>query len=321
MSNSNILVTGATGRQGGAVIKALSALLAAAKEENSNTNNTNIKIYALTRDVNSSGTKKLASRYPHIKLISGSFEDPEAVFAACNAASAPITSVFAVQLPVGFPPNAEAEERHGKSLIDAAIAHGVRCYVQTSVDRGPDSATNATKVPHFISKYNIEKHLEKRVRESQGRLSYTVLRPTVFMEGFSSDSGFLTKLFATSMRDRLPADLKIQLVATDDIGWFAAQALVHPEDGRYNNQSISLAGDSLTYAQMCQVYQEVTGRELETTFTAVTWALGLLVKELPMTLDCWVNNGFSADIDSLKRLRPGGLITFRLWLEQSMSKQ
>src|SRR4051812_10807257 len=115
----NILITGATGQQGGAVISSLSSL-----------DNTSFTIYALTRDVTSPSALRLASRYPSVRLVAGTYDDPNAIFSACKA---PISSVFAVQGPNRHP---EIEERNGKDLIDGAILHGVKVYVQTSVDRG-----------------------------------------------------------------------------------------------------------------------------------------------------------------------------------------
>jgi len=185
-------------------------------------------------------------------------------------------------------------------------------FVQTTVDRGPDSDTNPTKVSHFISKFNIEKHLIRRTSEEGSKMTFTILRPTVFMENFGG--GFMTKLMATAMRDSLPADLEVQMVAANDIGWFGAQALTRPEDARYQNQSISLAGDCLTYEEIQRIHQEVCGTSVPTTYSAVTWAVSVLVKELPMTLQSFVEDGFSADVQELWRVNPG-LKTFRKWLE------
>ena len=300
----NILVTGATGKQGGAVISALHSI-----------ENNAITIYALSRNITSPAALKLASRYNGIKLVSGSFDDPEAIFAACGV---PISCVFAVQLPTGFPPSAEAEERHGKDLIDAAVAHGVKVYVQTSVDRGQQSDENPTKVPHFISKYNIEKHLERRAKEGEGRVSFTILRPASFMDNFAG--GFPSKVVATAWRDTLPANLKVQMIAIKDIGWFAAQALTDPENDLYRNKSISLAGDYLSYAEIEELYQETTKETLPTTYAVTVWVLFKLVKEMSLTFEFFRDEGFSADIQSLRTINPG-LTSFKMWLEQNKTSQ
>lgn len=107
----NILVTGATGNQGGAVIKALCSLEDGA-----------IHVQAVSRNTSSSRAQDLLQRYQHLTPVEGSCDEPETIFSSCGV---PITAVFAVQMLVGFPPDADAEEKHGKGLIDAAVTHGV----------------------------------------------------------------------------------------------------------------------------------------------------------------------------------------------------
>ena len=56
-------------------------------------------------------------------------------------------------------------------------------------------------------------------------------------------------------------DKPFQLVSTKDIGFFAAQAFIHPE--QYKGRAISLAGDELTLDQYAAVFKRATGRDLE----------------------------------------------------------
>lgn len=224
-----------------------------------------------------------------------------------------------MQTPPGFPPNADLEEQQGKALIDAAIEHGVSIFVQTTVDRGPNSDTNATDVAHFASKFRIEKHLLERCREaSDSKMTFTILRPTVFMENFSG--GFMTKILANSLRDGLPADCPIQMISAKDIGWFGAQALVKSDDPAYRNQSLSLAGDELSVEEMQRTYEEVCRRPLPTTFSVVSWALGLMVEGLTKTLRSFRMDGFSADVQASRALHPE-VMTFWRWLEEKQERE
>ncbi len=85
-----ILVTGATGKQGGAVIAALLAQKAS------------FQMLALTRDSSSASARRLASQSPNITLIEGNLDDARSVFEkAKKSTSAPIWGVFSVQ--VRFP--------------------------------------------------------------------------------------------------------------------------------------------------------------------------------------------------------------------------
>lgn len=85
--SKTVLITGATGKQGGSVINALLAAKA------------NFEILAVTRDVQSASAKKLAHKSPLIKLVSGNFDDTEGIFKrAKEVSSAPVWGVFGVQV-------------------------------------------------------------------------------------------------------------------------------------------------------------------------------------------------------------------------------
>lgn len=89
--NRAILVTGATGKQGGAVIKALLA------------DKAGFRILAVTRDTNSPSAKRLAAKSSDITLVQGDLNDTEAIFkAAEQATSHPIWGVFSVQVCAAY---------------------------------------------------------------------------------------------------------------------------------------------------------------------------------------------------------------------------
>lgn len=82
-----LLVTGATGKQGGSLIDELLAQEA------------DFEIVALTRDVNSTSAKELVKKSPDIKLLAGTLDEPETVFRnAKNVTMQPIWGVFSVQV-------------------------------------------------------------------------------------------------------------------------------------------------------------------------------------------------------------------------------
>jgi uncharacterized protein YbjT (DUF2867 family) len=183
MANA-VLVTGATGKQGGAVID---ALLSAP-------NISDLSIFALTRNAESGAARSLVIKAPEcIKLVKGDLNDCQAIF---KAVSTPIKSVFCVSMPaLGPGAKSETEEVQGRALIDAALHNGVKHFVFTSVDRhGADSESQETDVPHFISKANIERHLKETSADTQ--MSWTILRPTAFMDNIIP--GFAGKVFPTA---------------------------------------------------------------------------------------------------------------------------
>ena len=144
-----VVVTGSTGNQGGAVARDLLER--------------GHKVRAVTRDPNSRQAKSLANA--GATLVAASLEDTAAITKALEGA----TSLFAMTTPFGG--GTEAETRQGVAAADAAKAAGVH-LVFTSVN----SANRQTAVPHFDSKYEVEKHIAKvGVRA-------TILAPVYFME-------------------------------------------------------------------------------------------------------------------------------------------
>lgn len=179
----------------------------------------------------------------------------------------------------------------------------------SSVDRGGDvSYTTPTKVPHFINKHNIEHHLVERSKNTDMR--WTILRPTAFYENLVP--GFFGKVFATSFKMALKGK-PLQMVATDDIGFFGAEAFLHPEV--YQNKGISLAGDELTYDQMASIFQQKTGKSIPATFQFLCSILMASMKDMGYMFKWFHDGGYKADIPELKRINPG-LKDFRTWLER-----
>ena len=94
-----LLITGATGKQGGAAINALLEL------------NADFEILALTRNVTSSSAQELAKKSPKIKLVAGDMNKPEEIFkSAKDVTSLPIWGVFSIQVPQTLTHNLRAPQ-------------------------------------------------------------------------------------------------------------------------------------------------------------------------------------------------------------------
>jgi uncharacterized protein YbjT (DUF2867 family) len=205
--------------------------------------------------------------------------------------------------------NAQTEERQGKALVDAALSNGVKHFVYSSVDRGgAKSDHDPTDVPHFASKHRVEQYLFDRTKN--GAMAWTVLRPVAFFENLVP--GFVGKIFATSWKNTLQPSQKLQLVATSDIGFFAAEAFMKPDT--FRNTTISLAGDELTYDQFRRVFQQKIGEDLPQTFSFLAALVCWMVKDLGSMFKWFRDVGYGADIASLKKQKPD-LKDFGTWLE------
>ncbi|GKZ81756.1 hypothetical protein AnigIFM56816_006278 [Aspergillus niger] len=290
-----VLITGATGKQGGALIRNL--LLRKAPFE----------ILAVTRNPSSSSAQKLASLSTNIKLVEGDLDNPGAIFRnAQRLTTSPIWGVYSVQAAIGN----KAEETQGKALIDESIRQKVKFFVYSSVDRGGEerSFQNPTKIPHFIKKHNIEHHLVDR--SNSGNMDWVVLRPVAFFENLTPD--FFGKVFTTCFKMAL-AGKPLQLVATSDIGYFGAEALLNPE--KYKGRALSLAGDELTFEGMGLIFEQKTGRPLPMTFRPVCSLFMAMMKDMGYMFQWFRNEGYKADIPKLREIHPE-MMDFSTWLKK-----
>jgi uncharacterized protein YbjT (DUF2867 family) len=216
-----VVVTGATGKQGGAVARGL------LKQGH--------KVRAVTRDPNSKQAKSLAQA--GASLVAASFEDTESIKKALDGA----TSLFAMTTPFG---GTDAEIRQGVAASDAAKAAGVH-LVFTSVG----SANRQTGVPHFDSKYEVEKHIAKIGARA------TILAPVAFMENlYFIQEQLATGVYASAL---LPTRSLAQ-VAVADIGAVAVRVLEDAD--RFTGKRFDLAGDELTGNDAMAILSSVTGR-------------------------------------------------------------
>ncbi|KAJ4304867.1 hypothetical protein N0V90_000395 [Kalmusia sp. IMI 367209] len=291
-----ILITGATGKQGGALISSLTSQPTPSFE-----------IYALTRNPNSKSAQALASR-PNIKLVQGDFSNPTAIFAQIPSP----WGLFSVTNPM----NATREEAQGKAMTAAAIAAGVRHIVFTATDRGGASETDATSVPHFASKFAIEKDIIAKSAQSGG--TYTFLRPVAFYENLSDD--FLGRAFVALWR--LNGDKsRIKFVSTKDIGRVGAGAFLHSGEEEYKNKAVALAGDDVSLREAEEVFRMETGRRLPETYAFVARGLkGVLHEQLGIMFNWFKSDGFGVDIADARGKYPF-VKDFRVWLKTESAWQ
>ncbi|HLY62243.1 MAG TPA: NmrA/HSCARG family protein [Terriglobia bacterium] len=217
-----VVVTGSTGKQGGAVARGLLGR--------------GHKVRAVTRDPNSSQAKSLANA--GATLVAASLEDTAAITRALEGA----TSLFAMTTPFGG--GTDAEIRQGAAAADAAKAAGVH-LVFTSVG----SANQQTGVPHFDSKYEVEKHI------ARVGVRATILAPVYFMENLHFGKEQLAKgIYAAA----LPPTRTLAQVAVADIGAVAVRVL--EDAGRFTGKRFDLASDELTGNDVVAILSRVTGR-------------------------------------------------------------
>ncbi|WP_140869218.1 NmrA/HSCARG family protein [Myxococcus xanthus] len=224
----SVLVTGATGQQGGAVARKLLQR--------------GHRVTAFIHHPDSPTARELESL--GAELVVGDYDDLDSIAHAAQD----MDTMFATATPFG-PGGVQAEVRHGKNLADAARLARVQHYVYSSVA----GADRLTGIPHFDSKHRIEMH----VRGSG--LPYTILGPTFFMENFTSGM-FEEGLKAGVLAMGLWPTRGLQMVALEDLAAFSVRVMEEPE--RFEEQRIEVASDEVTGQQAAGLLSMVSGHRI-----------------------------------------------------------
>jgi len=277
-----VLVTGATGRQGGAVVRHMLPK--------------GWKLRALTRRPEAHEAQSLARQ--GVQVVQGDLEDPASIARAAEGAY----GIYSVQdfWSVG----AKREVQQGKNLADGAKKAGVQHFVYSSVG----GAERNTGIPHWESKWEIEKHIR------QLKLPATIFRPAAFMEMYNVlqvEVGLLKGKLMDPLRDDKP----YQTIATDDIGAFVALAFERPTE--FIEKQLEIAGSELTNLEAAKVFSRVMGRPVK--FSKLpTLIVRLFMGQEVYKMFTWFNEaGFQADIAGLRRCYPEvHLHTLEEWLRE-----
>ncbi|MEN7547224.1 NmrA/HSCARG family protein [Rapidithrix thailandica] len=265
-SEQAILVTGATGQQGGAVARQLLAK--------------GFSVKAMTRNVQSDKAKTLA-RLGAVP-VEADLDDSASLKKALKG----IWGVFSVQNSWGV--GVEQEEVQGKNLAKLCKEEGVRHLVYTSVA----SAHKHTGIPHFENKWRIEETIRKL-----GLPSFTILRPVFFMENFQSP-WYKPGIEEGKLAMSLKATTSLQMIALEDIGKYGALAFEKSQE--LNGKAIDIAGDECTMMEVTAVLSSVTGKKIEYVQVPIE-EVRKMSEDFALMFEWFEKVGYDVDIDQLAR--------------------
>jgi len=264
-----VLVTGATGRQGGAVVRHMLPK--------------GWRLRALTRNPKSYAARQLAEK--GVELAEGDMDDP----ASLERAARGVYGVYSVQdfWTVG----ARREVQQGKNLADVAKKAGVEHFVYSSVG----GAERNTGITHWETKWVVEKHVRSL------NLPVTVLRPASFMETYHITEVEIG-LLKGKLADPIRGDKPYQTIATDDIGAFAALAFERPKD--FIGLDLEIAGSELTNIDAAKVFSRVLNRPVKFQKLPLPIVRLVLGKEFYEMFHWFNSKGYQANIPELRRRYP-----------------
>jgi uncharacterized protein YbjT (DUF2867 family) len=237
-THKRILVIGATGHQGGAVVKALQ--------------HTEFTIKAFVRPHAPKTSQQTSQQTTQrekveqlaqqgVQIAEGDLDNGPSLVQAM----ADVDGVFCVT--TFQERGVQAEEEQGKRVVDAAKHAGIQHLIYASVG----GADRKSGVPHFESKWHVEQYIRAL------GVPATILRPTTFMTNLQEMSAPI-RFIALSMSRVSMAEKPLQMIAVQDIGKWVAHVLEHRDT--YLSKAIEIAGDAVTFSQMLAAYQRVYGR-------------------------------------------------------------
>lgn len=274
------LIISATGLQGGAVAREMLRR--------------GHPVRILTRHASSAKARALAAL--GAEVAEGDMTAPETLAPAFAGAK----GVFSVQDFYAPRTGLVGELAQGRAIIAAAQAANVPHIVQSSMGDGRAPGGPA----HFVSKALLERDLRK------SGLGWTLLGTVWFMDNLVNP-GMKPHLMFPVLSGSLKPDTAFHMLAVQDLGWIAAEALTDPRE--WTGRKINMAGDVMTVAEMKAAYREVTGQRPK------GWRIPAalfrrLVPEFAAQLS-WQNDvNFAFDARALRAVKPDAM-GFRAFLE------
>jgi uncharacterized protein YbjT (DUF2867 family) len=247
MSKPIIAVFGATGAQGGGLVR---AILDDPSGE--------FAVRALTRDPESEKATALASR--GAEVVTADLDDPESVRRAFEGAHG---AFCLTNFWEHF--SAEKEAAQARTMAEAAQAAGIqhaiwstfedtREYVPLDDDRMP-TLQGRYKVPHFDGKGEANRYF------TELGVPTTFLLASGYFENFihfgwgpqKAPDGSLAVVFPTD-------DAKIPFIAAEDIGRCALGIFKRREE--YIGRTVGIAGEHLSGQEIAEAFSEALGRPI-----------------------------------------------------------
>ncbi len=260
-----ILVVGATGQLGTAVVERLRALKGAQRVRA-------LVRPASPREFESSG----------VELAFGDLREPESLVAACQGISTVVATANAV-VPRDKATFAEVEETGYANLLDACRAEDVRRIVFMSVVETPYDKS--------VTTFRLKRQIEEKIQGSglaysifrgdffmddwfalmgssiplRGSKAHTLRRPFWFAKGFMRFAGSSVEKRGIIL---VPGDGKTRHtpVALDDVAAILSAAAAAPENGE--NLVANLGGpEILSFNDIAGIFARVLGKPLRTIHT------------------------------------------------------
>jgi len=258
-----VLVSGATGNQGGAVTRSLIAK--------------GHQVRAVTRSTESPKAKALAEL--GVELRQGNIDDEGFVLDALNG----VDTYYLMGSPLEI--GVEGETAQGIKLVNAAKKANVGHLVYGSVA----NADLDTGIPHFDSKYKVEQHIKTL------DIPYTITAPVYFMDNVIAPWS-VDALVAGKIILAMSADHMLQQVSVKNIGDFVA-AIIDRRESVFGKR-FDYAGDELSGDESATILSQATGHTIQIESIPAS-ALREQSEDMALMFEWFDRVGYNVDIKSI----------------------
>lgn len=279
----NVLVMGATSRQGNAACKALLS---------------NFNVYGTSRSV---PNERLAKQ--GINALKTAYGDGESVRAALAEAKPKAVYFF-----TDFSASGKKEVEHGKQIVDILAEYNKN--VADEADKiqhvvfGSCAACDIApeNVVHFKTKFQVENYLKAHTEFSE---KWTMIRPVAFFDNFD-DANNWNALKKGALKSLWPGDLKVKMCATDDIGKAAAVAILNPD--KYKKKVIDVVGQDITGNEAAQILSDVSGVKCSYRTAVPKFILNWFMGDMGAMVDFFHAGGFKdSSVAEFKKVVPDAI--------------
>jgi len=290
-----IAVMGATGTQGGGVLRSL-------LEDGT------FAVRAVTRNPDSASSKELKSL--GAEVVQADLDNTPSLteaFKGCYGVYG-VTDFWALFALHNYDQAATAahETQHGRNLVDAAKAAGVQYFVWSTLDHG-----DTINCFHFRSKYEVNDYVKA------SGIPYTLLYTAFYYSNLTTYNMLKPEEDGTlTLTVPLPSETKFHTFDGSDAGRWVVPILKDTE--RYNGKDVHAVAEFINTYEMAEIITRVSGKKCnfpeisKDTFYSEPYKQKV-GNELWLNSQLWVEGKITRDLDSAKAVGPNA-VTLEIFL-------
>ena len=284
MKKKTILVIGASGSQGGEVLKQL-------QKQNK------FKLRALQRKESEFAKK---AREEGVEIAIGDLFNEESLVKAMKD----VYGVFSV-LTTSMDMKAETEIIQEKNIVSASEKNNVQILIHASVARAGDEKNfvnwnDKNQGPTFHAYWEGKSGANNVVKNSKIP-HWVIFKPAWMMDNYLKGRSKYTvpNIKEGFIENNFRLDTKLDLICALDQAKFVADAFENIE--KYDKKEIALASQSLTFTEMADVLNKVFNKKIKVIYTEGNELIKKGVFKAIVDSNEWhVLEGYKVDIEKLK---------------------